>query len=90
MAKTEWLGRDTFPRLWIWVCIAFNWVGILALLLLAIAEVVLISNDYRNYVHVMGYKYRGSAVSCAYEADTRSCAPLSLGHGGLCGLYECA
>ena len=56
--KEPWLGRNTFPKVWIWICVIFNLIGILAMFQLTIAQIVVLANDYNNYVNQYGYHYR--------------------------------
>lgn len=56
--KKPWLGVETAPQLWIYICITFNWIGILALVQLIICEIVLITNDFNNYTKQYGHGYR--------------------------------
>ncbi|WWC58083.1 uncharacterized protein I303_100618 [Kwoniella dejecticola CBS 10117] len=55
--KKPWLGKETFPTIWIWICFLFNIVGILALLILIVAEFIIIVADFHNYVAQYGHNY---------------------------------
>lgn len=65
MAKRQYIGKETFPTIWIWICVLFNLIGILAVVMLIIAEIIIISNDFNNYVAQYGHAYRMSA-SCDF------------------------
>lgn len=54
------IGKDTFPTIWIYICILFNLVGIASLLMTMIAEMVIIVQNYTAYVDFYGYNYRMS------------------------------
>jgi hypothetical protein len=56
--KKPWIGKETLPTVWVWICVLFNIVGILALLMLIIAELVIIVNDFSNYKDQYGQSYR--------------------------------
>lgn len=56
--KKQWIGKDTFPTIWIWICVFFNIIGILAVIMLIVAEVVIIVNDFNNYIDQYGHSYR--------------------------------
>lgn len=56
--KKQWIGKETLPTVWVWICVLFNIVGILALLMLVIAELVIIVNDFSNYKDQYGQSYR--------------------------------
>lgn len=56
--KESWLGPETFPTIWIWICLVSNLIGIAALIMLIIAEFVILINDYSNYHAQYGYSYR--------------------------------
>ncbi|RXK39102.1 hypothetical protein M231_03607 [Tremella mesenterica] len=79
--KKEWLGRETFPTIWLFICLIFNWIGILALLMLAIAELVIIVNNWKTYHDTYGYKYPASGYiggsTCGFVEYTN--APKHLG-----------
>lgn len=53
------LGPQFFPKIWIWICATVNMIGMLAMLMLIIAEFVILINNYQSYVMRYGYKYRG-------------------------------
>ncbi|WVQ64771.1 uncharacterized protein L199_002939 [Kwoniella botswanensis] len=55
--KKPWLGRETWPTVWIWICFLFNLVGILALIILIVAEVFIIVANFHNYVAQYGHHY---------------------------------
>ncbi|WVW81753.1 hypothetical protein I302_103749 [Kwoniella bestiolae CBS 10118] len=55
--KKPWLGKETWPTVWIWICFLFNVVGILALIILIVAEVVIIVANFHNYVAQYGHHY---------------------------------
>ena len=61
-APEPFLGSSTLPRLWIYICMAFNLIGIGAALMLIVAELVLLVNNYDAYVDQLGYSYRSSGV----------------------------
>jgi hypothetical protein len=54
----SWLGSHTFPTIWIWICVFFNLIGILSLIMLIVAEFVIIVDDFNNYVSQYGHSYR--------------------------------
>ena len=56
--KKHWLGKDTFPTIWLWNCVLFNWVGMFALVMLIAAEFVIIVNNWITYHRAYGYSYR--------------------------------
>lgn len=57
-----WLGEHTFPRIWIYLCYLINLASIVALIILIVAEFLIISNNYANYVARYGYRYRMSTA----------------------------
>ncbi|KIR30043.1 hypothetical protein I309_00910 [Cryptococcus deuterogattii LA55] len=65
--KKPWLGPESFPTIWIWICFAFNLIGVAALIMLIIAEFVVLINDYSNYHAQYGYNYPARG----YEGSTR-------------------
>jgi hypothetical protein len=56
--QKPWLGPDTFPTIWIWICVVFNFIGILSHFMLIISETVIIFNNFNNYVNQYGHSYR--------------------------------
>jgi hypothetical protein len=64
---SKYIGEHTFPTIWVYVCVFFNLVGIGAVLMMVIAEVVIITNDFDNYVDQYGHSYRESG----YAPDPR-------------------
>lgn len=64
--KKVYIGQETFPTLWIWGCVLANMIGILAVIMLIIAEFVLLGNNFNNYVDQYGHSYR------QYERDSRN------------------
>jgi hypothetical protein len=55
--KEGWVGKGTFPRLFIYLCILVNLLGIAALLILIVTEFVILVNNYQSYVARYGYHY---------------------------------
>ena len=53
----KWLGKDTAPRLFIYLCLIINLLSIAALIILVIAEFIILVNNYRSYVARYGYHY---------------------------------
>ncbi|WVO23587.1 uncharacterized protein IAS62_004942 [Cryptococcus decagattii] len=64
--KKPWLVPEIFPTIWIWICFAFNLIGIAALIMLTIEEFVVLINDYSNYHAQYGYNYPARG----YEGST--------------------
>jgi hypothetical protein len=89
--KKEYIGQETFPTLWIWACVLANMIGILSVIMLIIAELVLIGNDFTNYVDQYGHSYRECERRCTLTSLTDSC-PALCWRGGMrvCELDECA
>ena len=56
--KKAWLGADTLPTVWIYICVIFNLIGILAAIMLIIAELVILSVNFTHYVDQYEHKYR--------------------------------
>ena len=56
--KKPWLGADTLPTVWIYICVVFNLIGIIAAVMLIIAEIVILSVNFTHYVDQYGHKYR--------------------------------
>jgi len=52
------IGADTFPTIWIWICFFFNVFGILALIQLAVAEIIILTNNFNHYIDQYGHRYR--------------------------------
>ncbi|OXG20432.1 hypothetical protein C366_01965 [Cryptococcus neoformans Tu401-1] len=79
--KKPWLGPETFPTIWIWICLVFNLIGIAALIMLIIAEFVILVNDYSNYHAQYGYSYsaRGYEGSTGCGQVEYTNAPKHLG-----------
>ncbi|WVQ80453.1 hypothetical protein IAT38_002558 [Cryptococcus sp. DSM 104549] len=79
--KKPWLGPETFPTIWIWICFIFNIFGILVFMMLIVAEFVVLVNDYHNYTAQYGYHYPSRGYSgeagCGYVGYTN--APKHLG-----------
>ncbi|ODO01965.1 hypothetical protein L198_02696 [Cryptococcus wingfieldii CBS 7118] len=88
--KKPWLGKDTFPTIWIWICFIFNVFGILAFIMLIVAEFVVLVNDFSNYHAQYGYHYdpRGytGEEGCGYVDYTN--APKHLGSAVWMLLYQ--
>lgn len=57
MADGKWLGKDTAPRLFIYLCLIINLLSVAALIILIIAEFIILVNNYRSYVARYGYHY---------------------------------
>lgn len=55
--KEGWVGKGTFPRLFIYLCILVNILGIAALLILIVTESTILVNNYQSYVARYGYHY---------------------------------
>lgn len=55
--KEGWVGKGTFPRLFIYLCILVNILGIAALLILIVTEFIILVNNYQSYVARYGYHY---------------------------------
>jgi cellulose synthase/poly-beta-1,6-N-acetylglucosamine synthase-like glycosyltransferase len=58
MGKKQYIGKETFPMIWIWICVFFNFIGMLAVFMLIIAEILVIAKDFNNYVDQYGHSYR--------------------------------
>ena len=90
--KKPWLGQETLPAVWIWICFFFNLVGILAVLILIIAEMVILVNNFNNYTDQYGHNYRkspihplGSSMCHAPVVDERLMDVAARGYVGEAG-----
>ncbi|OCF38629.1 hypothetical protein I317_07598 [Kwoniella heveanensis CBS 569] len=88
--KKEWLGKETFPTIWIYICLFFNIVGLLAVILLIVAEFIVLVNDFHNYVSQYGYRYPARGYQgengCGYVIFTN--APKHMGSAVWMLLYQ--
>ena len=64
-AKPYWLSRETFPKIWIWTCVALNIFGIGAVGMLFIAEIMILANNFTHYIDQYGHRYRSSTPPCS-------------------------
>lgn len=76
MAKREYVGKETFPTIWNWICVVFNVIGILAVIMLIIAEIIIIANNFNNYVDQYGHSYRASPYAGPDSVTDYSCEEL--------------
>ncbi|WVQ76363.1 hypothetical protein IAR50_006028 [Cryptococcus sp. DSM 104548] len=88
--RKPWLDKDFFPTIWIWICFFFNTFGILAFIMLIVAEFVVLVNDFENYhaqygSHYSARGYTGEA-GCGYIDYTN--APKHTGSAVWMLLYQ--
>jgi hypothetical protein len=61
--KEPWIGKGTFPRLFIYLCVLVNLLGIAALIILIVTEFIILVNNYQSYVARYGYHYGQSSLT---------------------------
>ncbi len=58
--KRPLIGAHTLPTVWIYICVAFNLIGVLAVTMLVIAEIIILASNFTHYVDQYGQNYRWS------------------------------
>jgi hypothetical protein len=56
----KWTPKGFFPRIFMYIALLVNILGVVALLILIVTEFIILVNNYQSYVARYGYHYRMS------------------------------
>jgi hypothetical protein len=83
--KEPWIGKGTFPRLFIYLCVLVNLLGIAALIILIVTEFIILVNNYQSYVARYGYHY-GQSNPSRISSDVKLMVQPRMGTSATMGV----